>query len=121
MRRWVLRRKARARSSLVEAKALPLASPRFQFQPLAEIRQRGHAVGCGDGFGTRIELPLARAAGGHGAGGAGVETAHHSAGVAQQFEEEGLVADAQVLLFDQGDRQTRQFGDALGNVAALTG
>ena len=74
---------------------------------------RGHRVGRGDGLDAGVELPLARAAGGHRAGGARVEPADDAARGAQRLEEEGLVADAQVLLLDQRARQAGEFGDAL--------
>ena len=73
---------------------------------------RRHRVRRGDRLDAGVELPVARAACGHRPGDARLEPADDQATIAQQLEEERLVADAQVLLVDQRRRESGQLGDA---------
>jgi hypothetical protein len=85
---------------------------------LGEVRHAGHRVRRVERLDAGVELPLARAPGRHRSGHARFQATDDAARVAQQLEEEGLVVDAQVLLFDQRTRQTGELGQALFDARA---
>src|SRR5207237_9271594 len=70
-----------------------VARLRVHAELFTEVRHRRHGVRRRDGFDTRVELPLARAARGHRTCSARIETADDAALRTERFEEVGHFAD----------------------------